>query len=317
MKLQNIKSGDIATFLFRSMLIFGMTYVFLFPLLYMLSVSIRAPGSINDPSIVWIPKALSLENLKESMKILNYSQSALLTFTISVLSMTGTLISCSLVGYGLARFKFTEKKIVFGLVILTIIVPPQLILISSFLNFRYFNFGGILNIFKAFTGFGFIDLTEMPLTPLTFILPSLLGVGIRGGLFIFIFRQFFSGMPKDLEEAARMDGCGYLKTYMRIILPLAGPAIITVMLFSFIWHWNDYFTSAMYFVGDLKPISVMLSNIDSLLRTSGNYGTFKSPYQISIYLASGSLLTILPPLILYIFTQKYFTQSIERTGIVG
>ncbi len=317
MRLPNLKSGNIATFLFRSMLIFGMTYVFLFPLLYMLSVSLRAPATINDPSIVWIPKAMSLENLKETMGILSYTKSALLTLIISVLSTLGTLISCSLVGYGLARFRFFEKNIVFGLVVLTIIVPPQLILISSFLNFRYFDFGGILRLLEGVTGFGYIDLTEMPLTPLTFILPSLLAVGLRGGLFIFIFRQFFSGMPKDLEEAAHIDGCGYLKTYVRIILPLAVPAFITVMLFSFIWHWNDYFTSAMYFCGDMKPISVMLSNIDSLLRTTGNYGTFKSPYQISIYLASGSLLTILPPLVLYMFTQKYFTQSIERTGIVG
>lgn len=152
---------------------------------------------------------------------------------------------------------------------------------------------------------------------LTFILPACLASGLRCGLFIFIFRQFFQDVPKELEEAARIDGCGAFRTFCQIIVPLAGPAFITVMLFSIIWHWNDYYLSAMYFMGDVKPVSVMLSNLNDLLKASMDT-TIQVPQDtLRTYLAAGSLLVTLPPLLLYLFTQKYFTESIQRTGIVG
>lgn len=318
MKNINIKPYKILMWSFRTVFIFGMCYLFLFPILYFLSVAIRDASSVSDPTVVWIPKSISFESITQAMKYLDYLPSVSLTIFISVLSTVGSLISCSLVGYGLARFNFFEKKLIFALVIFTIIVPPQTILVPSYLNYRYFNPAGILTLFKGLSGVEYIDFTEMPLAPLTFILPSLLAVGIRAGLFTFIFRQFFKGIPKELEEAASIDGCGHMKIYLKIILPLAIPSIITVLLFSFIWHWNDYYASAIYFPGDLKPISVMLSNLTAALKQDGmGAQTNIEPYKLRTFLAAGSLLTILPPLTVYMFTQKYFTESIERTGIVG
>ncbi len=301
----------------RTVLIIGMCYVFLFPLMYMVSLAIRDAASVNDPSVVWLPKAFSLDSLKRAYELLNYGTTALLSGTIAICSTLGALISCSLVGYGLARFRFKEKNLLFFVVILMIIVPPQIISIPSFLSFRYFDLGGILRLLSPLTGFDHINLTEAPLSMLTFILPAFLASGLRGGLFIFIFRQFFLDVPKELEEAARIDGCGAFRTYCRIIVPLAVPAFVTVMLFSVIWHWNDYYQSTMYFMGDVKPVSVMLSNLTNLLRASMDTTIQVPPDTLRTYLAAGALLVTLPPLLLYIFTQKYFTESIQRTGIVG
>lgn len=176
------------------------------------------------------------------------------------------------------------------------------------LNFQFFDFGGLLSLLP---GGGSINLLN---TVWTFVLPSLFATGLRSGVYIFIFRQFFLGLPKELEEAARIDGCGAVGTYVKIIVPLAVPAFITVTLFSFIWHWNDLYSASMFFTDDVKPLMPLLNTLDQLLERSS---VGSSAYVARTYKASAPLLTILPPLVLYIFTQKYFTESIERSGIVG
>lgn len=294
------KAGGWLWSLIRLLLIIGISYVFLFPVLYMISMSIRSPETVNDPSAVWIPRGLSLESIRVALDMLNYRESVVRTLLISVAGTAASLVSCSLVGYGFARFRFPLKNLFFAAVVLTIIVPPATISLPSFMNFQTL---GISN------------------TIFVFVLPALFASGLRSGLFIFIFRQFFSGMPGDLEEAARIDGCGYLKTFVRIILPLAVPAIVTVTLFSFIWHWNEYYLSAMYFQdteGSVMPLSVMLYNLQANLKNDPSlFNSSSTPDQIRTYLQAGCLLLILPPLILYLFTQRFFTESIERTGIVG
>ena len=289
----------------------GMTYIFLFPIIYMLSVSVREPSSVQDPTVIWVPKALSGVSFKEAIEAMDYWNSLLLTVIISVGGTLTSLVSCSMAGYGLARFKFKGNKLVFALVVVTITLPSVSIMNASYLNFRYFDFGGLLSIFG-------VNLNLLN-TPWVFLLPALFGAGLRNGLFIFIFRQFFSGMPKELEEAAYIDGCGPFSTFVRIMLPMSKAAFITVMLFSFIWHWNEYYMSALYFIEGVKPLSVMLDSLQSTLglALSGALNGVSSPYVLRTYLQAGSLLTIIPPLILYIFTQRQFTESIERTGIVG
>ena len=298
----------------RTLLIIGLSYLFLFPVYYMIIIAFQSAASATDPSVVLIPKALSLDSIKMSMKILEFKDSSILTATISVFSTIAALISCSMVGYGLSRFKFFGQNIIFALTVLTIIVPPQTILMSSYLNFRFFDFGGILSLLGPITGISHINLLN---TPWTFILPSFFASGLRCGLFIYIFRQFFLGMPKDLEEAAKIDGCGALKTFIRIIVPLAVPTFVTVMLFSFVWHWNDFYSASMYFTDGVRPVMVMLNSIQNVLREQSGLDGYNSPYLIRTYVMAGALLSILPPLLLYVFTQKYFTESIERTGIVG
>lgn len=295
--------------LVRFFFIIGLCYLFLFPVFYMISTALQSPESANDPSVIWLPKELSLETIKATMEILNYTKSTLLTAVIAVGSTLGSVVSCGMAGYGFARFKFAEKKILFLFVILMIIVPPQTMLMSSYVNFRFFDFGGLLRPFG-------VELNLLN-TPWVFILPSFFASGLRAGLFIFIFRQFFMGLPGELEEAARVDGSGYIRTFVRIMVPLAVPSIVTVTLFSFIWHWNDYYSSAMYFNQEVRPISVMLSELQNLLKNADMMDRSMSQYQVRMYMQAGALLTILPPLAIYIVLQKYFTESIERSGIVG
>lgn len=310
------RMGTWVWYIFRFFLILGISYIFLFPVLYMISISIRSPAAVNDPSSIWIPREISLESIKTAMDVLDYWKSIGMSAIISIGSTVGSLISCSLVGYGFARFRFREKNIAFALLILTIIVPPQTVVMSSFVNFRYFDMFGIMGFLHTIIP-SVPDSINLINTPWTFILPSFFASGLRSGLFVYIFRQFFMGMPKDLEEAARIDGCGAFTTYIRVIVPLARSAFITVLLFSFIWHWNDYYLSALYF-NDRMPISVMLNQMRSLLQDNKLFDVaLNSPDEIRTYLQAGSLLMILPPLILYIFTQRFFTESIERTGIVG
>lgn len=302
--------------IFRFLLLIGICYIFLFPVIYMLSVAVRGPDTVNDPSVVWIPREFSLDSIKTAIDILEYPRAITTTLIIAVASTVGSIISCSLAGYGFARFKFKEKNIAFALVMLTIIVPPQTTIISSFVNYRNFDCFGILKLVHMI--FPSVDAgINLINTPWTFILPAFFGAGLRAGLFIYIFRQFFAGMPKDLEEAAMIDGCGALRTFVQVMLPLAKSAFITVLLFSFVWHWNDYVQAAMYF-NDNQPISVMLNQMQSLLQDAKLFNVVtNTPDEIRTYLQAGCLLTILPPLVLYIFTQRFFTESIERTGIVG
>lgn len=302
--------------IFRFLLLIGICYIFLFPIIYMLSVAVRGPETVNDPSIVWIPRGISFESIKTAVEILEYPRAISVTLIISVFSTLGSLISCALVGYGFARFRFKEKNIAFAMVLLTIIVPPQTTIISSFINYRNFDVFGIMKLLHLVIP-SVPESLNLINTPWTFIIPSFLGVGLRTGLFIYIFRQFFAGMPKDLEEAAMIDGCGALRTFVQVMLPLAKSSFITVLLFSFVWHWNDYVQASMYF-NDNQPISVMLNQMQSLLQDAKIFNVVtNTPDEIRTFLQAGCLLTILPPLILYIFTQRFFTESIERTGIVG
>ena len=145
-------------------------------------------------------------------------------------------------------------------------------------------------------------------TPYVLYLPALLGVGIRSGLFIYIFRQFYRNLPKELEDAAYIDGCGYYKTFFRIILPNARTSILTVLLFSVVWYWNDYFMTSMY-----TSINTVSTALSMLAESSVNLDSYIKPS----LLQSGCLLVMLPLLILYLCCERFFTGGIERSGIVG
>jgi len=303
--------------LFRFFLLIGMGYVLIFPLLYTLSASFRPLSDVMDPSIIWLPKHFTLMNFIDTYKALDYAVSLLFTVKIGVVSSLLQIASCAVVGYGFARHNFKEKKILFALVILTIIIPPQTTMIPGYMQFRFFNFFGLSEIIKLLTGKYFtVNLID---TVWTFYLPSIFGMGIRSGLFIYIFRQFFRGMPKELEDSSKLDGCGALATFLRVMIPNAGAAFLTVFLFSMVWHWNDYYLSVMYLYGSM-PLSVRLVGLEGtlyMLTDSLKDFNVNNPFSIVSRIQAGCLLTILPMLILYIFSQKYFTESIERTGIIG
>lgn len=298
-----------------ALIIFGLSYLFLFPLFYLISTAFQSAESLMDPSVVWLPRSFSFENIKETFKIMDFGNSAFLTARITVLSTAMSLISCSLVGYGLARYKVPEGKFVFFLVVLTIILPPQATLISSYLNFRFFDFGGLLGLLEPIIGFPSVNMLN---TEWTFVLPAIFANGLRSGLFIFLFKQFFSGLPKEIEEAAKIDGCGAIKTYWQIMLPMAKPAIITVLLFSTVWHWNDLYTASMYFIEGTQPVMPTLDSLFDIMAQEGLMESMSASQDyLRVYISSGALLAILPPLVIYLVFQRLFTESIAKTGIVG
>ena len=305
--------------LFRTFIILGMSFVLVYPILYMFSMSFRSLVDMYDPSVVWIPRNFTLENMRGAMKAMKYWTSLWNTVTLDVVSSVMQVFVCAIVGYGFARFKFKGRGLMFGLVIMTIVVPVQTILISLYGTYRNFDLFGILSVYNWF-GELFMGASFEPVyisllnNHLVFYLPALFGTGIRAGLYIFIYRQFFRGLPKELEEAAWIDGCGKFKTFWRVMLPNATAVFITVFLFSLVWYWNDYFNSSM-FISDVPTISTMLAS----LQGGGLEGVTSTtdPLQKATYVQAGALLSIAPMLILYIIFQRQFTESIERSGIVG
>lgn len=309
------RATGIVVKILRTLLIIGLCYLFLFPLFYLALAAFSSANTIDDPSVVWIPKAFTLENFKLAYTTLRFGESVWLTARITIFSTLASLISCSLVGYGFARFDFAEKKLAWLIVVLMIIVPPQTYMLSSYMQFRFFDFSGMMKLLAPLTGQDHINMLN---TTWVFILPAIFASGLKSGLFIFIFRQFFMGLPKDLEEAARIDGCGALKTFVRIIVPITRPAFLTVTLFSVVWHWNDLYTSSMLFNSDVLPITAMLNTFHSNLSVVLSAQSLENSVSVGrAAVSAGALLTVIPPLVLYIFTQRFFVESIERTGIVG
>ena len=300
--------------LLRYVVLIAIGYIILYPLLYMISSSIRTRDSFYDPSIVWITSEVTLENFDYAFGIMNYAGAFLNTIIYEMISAGIQIISCSIVAYGLARFEFKEKKVLTFFMFLLILVPSQMMMLPIFMNYSKLDFLGLLGLIDSLTG---IDIRPNVLNSVwTFYLPALFGVGIRSGIIIYIYIQFFKGLPKELEEAAWIDGAGPFKTYLRIALPSSGVVITTVTVFSLIWHWNDYSLSSMYLYFDSCPLAVKLNNITS----PEAMGTLRldstDPLRIAIMMA-GCLMFILPILIVYLFLQKKFVKSIDRVGITG
>ncbi len=295
---------------FRYLLLISIGYIVLYPLFVMISLSLFSRSDIMDSSVTWIAKMPTFDNFKVAFDAISYPSALLNTIMVGMVSAGLEIFSCAIAAYGFARFKFKERGALFGLVLFTAIVPVQILVIPLFMQYSYFDFGGILKLFYEITGItpaypSFVD------SPLTFWLPSLFGVGLRSGLFIFIYRQFFTGLPKELEEASWIDGCGPLKTFFRIVIPSSGVVFLTVSIFAIIWHWNEYYQSVIFFENQV-PLSVTLSNIEAILRNQGKLYEFAVPY-----VTAACLMFIAPVLVMYLFLQKKFIQSIDRVGIVG
>ncbi|MDR1692573.1 MAG: ABC transporter permease subunit, partial [Oscillospiraceae bacterium] len=186
------------------------------------------------------------------------------------------------------------KKLLFFLVLLTVLVPPQVIITPSFLTFRTL---GLVN------------------NPLAFYLPALLGSGLKGGLFIFIFRHFFRGLPKELEEAAAIDGCGFMHCFLRIVIPNAGAVFLMAVILSFIWYWNDYYMGSMY-MRNVNTVTLALERLPAASQSMTGDIAY-DPFKVVTLMQAGSLLTIVPPLLAYLFLQRKFVQGVQRSGIVG
>ncbi|WP_373864141.1 carbohydrate ABC transporter permease [Paenibacillus glycanilyticus] len=294
----------------RLVLIAGLSFVILYPIIQKISTAIKAKTDLYSPIVVWIPEHYSLENFKNAISIMDYWKTLLNTFTLSATTTILTAISCALAGYAFARLKFKGSNLLFGGVILTIMVPPTTILIPMYLNLKDFSLMGLIPLITGKS----VNLLN---SYWPFILTSITANSLKAGLYIFIFRQFFRGIPREVEEAAYMDGASVGQTFLRIMLPNAIPSIITVLLFSFVWQWNDSFFTTTYLTSS-DVMSTQLSSLPyNLSIILGNDASAKDPFYLSMVQDTGILLAILPLIVLYLFVQRYFVESIERTGLVG
>ena len=227
------------------------------------------------------------------------------TWYVFVLPTLLNMIMCAIIGYGFARYEFPLKKVMLGILIFSFIIPPQITMMP---NYLLYNDLGILNSIKAF------------------LLPALLGQGIKSQLYILIFFQFFRQIPQALIEAAKIDGCGHFKTFVRIAVPSAAPAILVVFLFSLVWYWNESYLTQLYVVGAFtsnanayhwSSLIVSLKNFENSYNTARSVaGSGMVDINESIKMA-GTMLSILPLLIMYLVLQKQFVESVDRTGITG
>ncbi|MCL1831515.1 MAG: ABC transporter permease subunit [Oscillospiraceae bacterium] len=303
---------------FNYIILIGLAFVIMYPIMFMISNAIRPQAETLDPSIMWIPRTLRFENFTETFNAVtnnpDYDKAIFNTFFVNIGSSIIQVIVCALTGYGFARFKFKGRGLLFGIVILQMIVPVQVIMLPMFMQFKAFDVFGIINLITGRP----LDLIGNPAT--MFIMAFFVN-GIRAGLFVLLFRQFFRGLPKELEDAAYLDGCGPMQTFLRIMVPNSLVSFLTVFIFSMVWYWNEtYITSLLLLnnptIAHVVQNLVWISANDLIINPSGETaGATLEAYMV--WVQAGCLMAITPLLIMYICLQKYFVEGVERSGIVG
>ena len=294
------REGFLKMFVIYALLI-CIGFIYLYPIIHMISNSFMSLDDLLDSSIKWIPSSVNLSNYIQAAKSMDFWKSLGQSSIIAGVPTLCNVVSCSLIGYGLARFEFPGKKIILGIIIFSFVLPSQITMIPTYV--LYSNMGILGTLWS-------------------FILPSILGMGINGPIFILIFYQFFKQVPKVLIEAAQIDGAGYLKSFIRISLPSAIPAIITVTLFSFVWYWNESYLTEMYVHGVMTTSgwTTLVIQLDNFASNYSSYATTATNAATSLNESinmAGTMLSILPLLLMYFVLQRYFVESIDRTGITG
>ena len=349
----------IVLWIFRMVLMVGISYIVIFPFLTKIAGSFMAPEDFVDVTVRLIPKHFTLDIYRAIITELGYWEAFMNTFTLSFCCAILQTFVCCLIGYGFAKFKFKGRNLIFMLVMLTMIVPHQTLQLSMFMEFRYFDIFGIVRLLKGggieIFGWNIKDLGEgvaqffegldvlppeikwgqyftdrgvekykvqMEVTQsginlcntyFPLVLLSLGGLAFKNGLYIFMLRQFFRGIPDELEESAYMDGSGTFRTFVQIILPLSVPMMITVFLFAFCWQWTDDFYTGLFFSSTNVNLLVRLVDIPTSLKLE--YAG-QDLYYSAIRNTCG-LLIILPLVVLYAFCQRFLVQGIEHSGIAN
>ena len=327
----------------RYVLLVGVAYIVLFPFFSKVSSSFMAKVDFTDATVRLIPKHFSLEIYKQIWIEQEYVRAFTNSLTLALSTSLIQTFICSFVAYGFAKFKFKGNKTLFMLVLLTLIIPHRTLasamktIFSGFDVFGIFQFlgGGGISLFgweftnetlagidifnpewKRFTAGG-LDLLN---SYWPFILLSLCGLAFKNGLYIFLLRQFFMGVPDELEESAYIDGSGVFRTFFTIILPLSIPMMVTVFLFSFSWCWTDnfYTSNALFFPDSSTAPYLLTTDIGSKVPTTLVDSNFPA---VTLYEGAvkntGGLMVIMPLVIIYIFCQKSLVQGIERSGLTA
>ena len=346
----------VAITIFQLVLMIGISYIVIFPFISKITSSIMAPQDFIDVTVRLIPKNISFDIYAAIVKELGYLQALGNTFLLSFSAAVIQMLICSLIGYGFAKFKFRGRNLIFVLVMITMIIPHQTLQHSMYLEFRNFDFLGIVRLLKGggiqifdwnikdlgegvAEFFGKLDVLPKQIvigvdeygddivmqfkqtgvniakTYMPLILLSATGLAFKNGLYIFLLRQFFRGIPDELEESAYMDGCGTFRTFVQIILPLSIPMMVTVFLFAFCWQWTDDF-----YVGKIietTASNTLLVDLVGKVPPSLKLGyAGQTLYETAIRNTCG-LMIIAPLVILYAFCQNFLVQGIEHSGIAN
>lgn len=309
------KMKGVGVSVLRMLFLLAFEFVLLYPVIFMISNSFKVTSDTLNPAVKWLSLSPTTYGYKVAWMAFDYWNGLKITFLFGIVSGLIEVVTCAVYAYGLSRFELRFKKIWMFLLIVTILIPDVMLIIPRILNFRYMDVFGILGLFYKLTGVDLrVNITD---TVWTFYLPSLFGVGLKGGLFIYIYMQFFKGLPKELEEAAWIDGAGPVQTFIRIIIPSSGVVILTVFIFSFIWHWNDWLLATMYTENNhtlaftLRNISGYIGQLWSSMKISANSSSY---YGAPL---AACLMFIAPPTLLYVILQRHFIESVDRVGIVG
>jgi multiple sugar transport system permease protein len=265
-----------------AVLIFG-AFVSLIPLLWTVSTAFKIPAQTFVDPPVWVPNPIVLDNFVKVFTRLPFARFFWNTTIITLANILGTLLSCSLVAFAFGRLRWFGRDLWFIVLISTMLIPSQVTMIPVFILFHKLHW---VNTFK----------------PL--IVPAFLAGGAAGAFNIFLMRQFILGIPPELDEAAKLDGCGYFRIFALIIMPLIKPVLGAVAIFTFMDHWNEFMTPLIY-----------LNNEESFTLAIGLRYFIREYSQIDWnQLMAASLLTLLPCVLIFFFTQKYFIKGINLGG---
>lgn len=313
------KAKKLVIGIFLGSLIAGLCFTMLYPIFKLFPNVTSDLTDLGNPEVIWIPINRSFLSFRAAWRFI--MKSGIMTMVYSLLYAAAIvavqIFISAMVGYALARINFPGSKLIFMLVLFVFLVPPQALLLSQYIHFKNFDILGIITMINGDT----IDLINKPIT---LFLLALLGFGVNQSLFVFIFKQFFTNTPKELEEAALIDGCGFHKTYFSIMLPNAKPAIATVAVLGFVWNYGDtYYTG--YFHPDGPYLSYILTNT---FQSANEYFVLNamqewyrlpmaSSFVFDAVKQAGALIYMMPLLIVYFIAQHWLVENIENAGIVG
>ena len=325
----------VSWYIVRLILLVGISYIVLFPFFTQIAGSFMGPDDFVDVTVRLIPKNFSVDMYKAIWEEQHYFEAFRNTLFLSASTALLQTFVCCLIAYGLAKFKFKGNGLVFMAVIFSLVVPHQTLQLSLFMNFRYFDILGIFGFLNGggisipFTDIklleGVVDIIPDTWTRFTtngitltntywpLMIMSVCGLAFKNGLYIFMLRQFFKGVPDELEESAYIDGSGTMHTFLTIILPLSVPMMITVFLFSFSWQWTDDFYTTLFFTTQKTVLMPKIVGVPTSLTT--DYAG-QNLYYSAIRNTCG-LMIIAPLVVMYLFCQKYLVQGIERSGLTA
>lgn len=317
--LQKKAKGWLASLL-RFALIVCLSYLILAPILRNLTVAFTHPDDLGMATSIWLPQRVSTQNWHISMLMLDYWKALPYTFLHTSLMVLLQTLCTLLAGYSFARFKFRFRGLLFAFVVFTIIVPPQIFMLPQYLYFRNFDIFGLITLIAG------KPLNLLNSTTSLYVM-SAVGMGLKSGLYIYIFRQTFRSLPKELEEAAYIDGAGFLRTFTSIVVPAAKAGILTVVVLSFVWNWNDAYYTNLFDNNNVRHLMLAygkaVASVDEALGSisskvpAGYSFLMKNPVYEGAIGKTASLLVFLPLVLAYLFVQRRFVQGVERSGIAG